>query len=84
MAYRLKIKSKLVTLNFKDTMRGDDMFLKGTVYLSGRKGYFPVISIDFEKNLITVYAPEGKETVAFNNVTSLNLNADNPIVVIPE
>ena len=60
------------------------MYLKGTVYLSGRKGYFPVISIDFEKNLITVYTPEGKETIAFSNVVSLNLNANEPIQVIPE
>lgn len=82
--YRLKIKSKLVTLKFRDTMRGDNMYLKGTVCLNGKKGYFPVINIDFEKNLITVYAPEGKESVAFRDVTSLNLNADNPIQVIPE
>ena len=82
--YKFKIKSKLVTLKFRDTMKGDSMYLKGTVYLNGRKGYFPVINIDFEKNLVTVYTPEGRETIPFNNVSSLNLNADNPIQVIPE
>lgn len=82
--YRLKIKSKLVTLKFKDTMQGDNMYLKGTVCLNGKKGYFPVINIDFERNLVTIYTPEGKETTPFSNVVSLNLNADNPIQVIPE
>ena len=82
--YKLKIKSKLVTLKFKDTMRGDTMYLKGMVHLNGKKGYFPVINIDFEKNLITIYVPEGTETIAFKDVLSLSLNANNPIQVIPE
>jgi len=82
--YQIKIKSKLVTLKFRDTMREDNMYLKGTVCLSGKEGYFPVINIDLEKNLITIYTPEGKKTVGLKNIVSLSLNADNPIQVIPE
>lgn len=65
-------------------LRGDDMFLKATVYSNSKRGYFPVASIDFERNLATIYAQEGKETISFEDISNLNLNCNSPILVIPE
>lgn len=56
--------------------------LEALVHVTQR-GYYPLCIMNFETKEVTVYTQNGRETISFDNITSINLSVDIPFLIMP-
>ncbi len=60
------------------------MFLTGMCYAKLKGGYYPITLINFGERYFMVFTNSGKEKISFKDITSMSINSNVPITVMPE